>query len=84
MGMTAIAKRKTFDQALATRLGARIKSRRIALGLSQDAIARMTNMTDSTIWHIEQGRNLPIASTIIQLSVALGMSPNEILGWESS
>lgn len=60
-------------------VGARLKSRRLELGLSQREMASKSGVTQGTVSQIENGR---IAATVVMLSRfadALGLSLSEIL-----
>lgn len=76
-----MVKRKTWkDKDL--RMGLAVRNARKLLGMTQSEVARASNLTQATISRIEDGkiRNLRL-STIIELSLGLGLTPNDICGW---
>lgn len=66
-----------------SKIGDRIKQRRIELGLSQDELAIMLGYKSrSSINKIERdGQNLP-QPKIMQIARALNVKPSYIMGWE--
>lgn len=61
-----------------------IKSRRIALGMSQDELAEKTGYTSrSSIAKIEKGEVDLAESKIRLFAIALKTSPQELMDWES-
>lgn len=66
-----------------SKIGDRIKQRRIELGLSQDELATMLGYKSrSSINKIERdGQNLP-QPKIMQIARALNVKPSYIMGWE--
>lgn len=66
-----------------SKIGDRIKQRRIELGLSQDELATMLGYKSrSSINKIERdGQNLP-QPKITQIARALNVKPSYIMGWE--
>lgn len=64
----------TFEDSMETP-GERIKTRRIALGISQGAFARMVGMAQSTLSELERGDSrLPNADNLQRISKALGVT----------
>lgn len=62
------------------RLGARIRARRFALGLSQAALAEVVDLTPNYIGLLERGEALPTVQTLLVLGRALEATPTELLG----
>lgn len=60
-------------------VGARVKQRREFLNLSQDELARLSGVSQSSIHYIESGKNSPTAKTLAKLAAALGVSMAELL-----
>lgn len=61
-----------------------IKKLRIELGLSQDALAKLTGYTDrSSIAKIEKGEVDLQQSKIVLFAQALNTTPKELMGWNS-
>jgi transcriptional regulator with XRE-family HTH domain len=52
----------------------RLKSLRLQAGLTQDRLARATDLTVSTVSKLEQGWTEPSWATVQQLALALGVS----------
>lgn len=60
-----------------------IKERRLALKMSQDALAELTGYKDrSSIAKIEKGEVDISESKIREFAKALKISPNELMGWD--
>lgn len=53
-------------------IGEKIKAKRLAIGLSRDALARKTELTPKSIISIENG-SLPSTRTLFKLLDALGL-----------
>lgn len=63
-------------------VGDRIKNKREALGLTQDALAKkMGYKSKSTINKIEKGVNDISQSKLIEFAKALKTTPSELMGW---
>jgi transcriptional regulator with XRE-family HTH domain len=58
----------------------KIRNLRLRRGMSQEALAERTGLTNVTISHIETGRT-PRPSTVVKIAEALGVSPEDL--WES-
>lgn len=63
-------------------LGTRVRNRRESSGLSQEGLAKLCGEPVSSISHIECGRRLPVAPTIIKLADALEMSISALVTGE--
>ncbi len=65
------------------KIGDRIRSRRLALGISQTDLARLTSVSKQTLYKYEKGivTNMPI-SQIEVFAKALGVTPAYLMGWE--
>ena len=70
---------KTFDVNSATAFGAVVSRERLAIGVSQEALAAMANMDRSGLSKIERGRNQPSLQAILNLANALGHEPAKLL-----
>lgn len=68
--------RKSFG----ARLGARLRARREALGLTQAALAERAGVTSNYVGVLERGLKLPTLDTLITLAKSLEISPAELLG----
>jgi len=64
------------------KLPKRIKALRIRKGFSQEELALKTGLSLRTIQRIEQGESTPRGDSIRRLSVALQVSPEEIMDWK--
>lgn len=60
-------------------LGAAVKARRMALGVSQEDFAAELGMHRTQLGHIEQGKKDCRLSTVIRLADALGLSASSLL-----
>jgi transcriptional regulator with XRE-family HTH domain len=57
----------------------RLRSHRLAAGLSQERLAAKAGISRSTIERIESGRSKPRAITCIHLANALGLTLEELI-----
>ena len=72
------------ETTLRTRLGEHIRTRRAALGYSQDTFADAIEMHRAYYGSIERGeRNLTL-TTLLRLAEGLGTKPSELLRGASS
>lgn len=64
------------------RIGERIKQRRLELGYTADALAKMLNKNRATIYRYENGdiENMPI-DVLEPLAKALNTTPAYLMGW---
>lgn len=63
-------------------LGQRIRSRRRALHLTQEALAERVGISASFLGHIERGSRVLSVETLVSLCTTLSATPNELLGME--
>lgn len=49
--------------------------------MTQQEIANVAGVSPKTEWNWEQGKSFPNASQIWDLSLYLGCTPNDLLGW---
>lgn len=64
-------------------VGIRIRSRRLASGMTQVDLAAAVGFQDSSsITFIEQGRSNIKLDKLLLICAALKMSPNDLFGWE--
>ena len=65
------------------KIGDRIRSRRLALDISQTELARLASVSKQTLYKYEKGivTNMPI-SQIEVFAKALGVTPAYLMGWE--
>jgi transcriptional regulator with XRE-family HTH domain len=68
--------RRTFG----ARLGARIRARREALGLTQAALAERAGLTSNYVGVLERGLKVPTIDTLITIAKALDISLVALLG----
>ncbi len=61
-------------------IGAKIRERRKALGLSQEELARMIGTVQKQVSRYETGENSPTSDVIIELTYALDASADWLLG----
>ncbi len=65
--------------------GERVRTKRIELGLSQEAFAKKCGYTDrSSIAKIEKGEIDVSRSKIVAIASVLGVSPAYLMGWDES
>lgn len=77
--MSRISVKQDKDSCL-VRLGAAIRARRMALELSQEALADHAEIDRSHMGKIERGeRNVTILN-IVRISAALDCKPSDVLG----
>lgn len=65
------------------RIGERIKQRRLELGYTADALAKLLNKNRATIYRYENGdiENMPI-DVLEPLAKALNTTPAYLIGWQ--
>jgi transcriptional regulator with XRE-family HTH domain len=68
-----------FDQRVAEQLGRRIKRRRQFLDLSQEALAERSGIHRTQFSLYENGRRMPLASSLIRLAAALEVSVDQLV-----
>ena len=66
------------------KIGKYIAGKRKDLGMTQRQLADKLNMSDKSISKWERGVCLPDVSVYLDLCQILGISPNELLGWEAA
>ena len=66
-------------QALTERVGERVKSRRMELGMSQTALSKNSGIHPSAISKIEGGTLLPTLARLVLLAEALGVPASALL-----
>ena len=66
-------------RSFGARLGARIRARRTAKGLSQAALAESADVSANYIGVLERGVKLPTLDTLVALAKVLGCSAAELL-----
>ena len=64
-----------------TNLATRIKDLRNRKGYSQDLLAENSELSLRTIQRIEKGESTPRGDTLVRLSQALGVTPDDLLEW---
>jgi transcriptional regulator with XRE-family HTH domain len=62
----------------------RLKKCRLTLNLSQSDLAKLTGISERTIYSYEQLGKFPRGGNVLKLSDALGVSPNYLLGHAES
>jgi len=63
-------------------IGARIRERRKALGMSQADLARRLDVSYQQVAKYEAGRNTLGAARLMRVAEILACSPNQLLGFE--
>jgi transcriptional regulator with XRE-family HTH domain len=67
-------------KSFGVRLGARIRARREALGLSQAALAEKVGITPNYVSNLERGLKLPTLDTLVAIAKAINVPSSELLG----
>ena len=70
---------KTFDPAPARAFGAAVRTRRLEVGLSQEALALAAQVERSHMGKIERGEHIPNLVMIFRLAQALGVTPGDLV-----
>ena len=60
-------------------MGRRIRERRIALHLTQEALAEMAQVSTSFIGHLERAEKIPSLETVARLCNKLGMTADYLV-----
>ncbi|MBS1892150.1 MAG: helix-turn-helix transcriptional regulator [Actinobacteria bacterium] len=68
-----------FDRRVATQLGRRIRRRRHFLDLSQEILAERSGIHRTQFSLYENGRRMPLASSLIKLAAALEISVDQLV-----
>jgi len=64
-----------------TNLAARIKDLRNRKGFSQELLSENSQLSLRTIQRIEKGESTPRGDTLVRLTQALGVTPDDLLEW---
>lgn len=67
------------QDAFYAEIGRRVRKARDKCGLTQEALATLVSLTRTSITNIEKGRQKLLAHTIMDLAVALRISPAALL-----
>lgn len=70
-------------RSLAQRIGARIRARREARGLSQAKLAELVDVTPNFIGMLERGEKMPTVARLVAMAEVLGTKPGALLGDEA-
>ena len=62
----------------------KLKFLRKKRGLTQAELAKLTNVSQQTIWVYEAGKQKPTTNTLIQLAKVLGVKADDLLNDERS
>lgn len=68
-----------MDAAVLGHLGAAMKSRREALGLSQSELARRAGVAGQLVWRYEHGRAEPSLSLLAKVAEVLSVTIDDLL-----
>jgi DNA-binding XRE family transcriptional regulator len=63
-----------WEAELARRVGRLARTRRLALGLTQEEVAARAGVPQPNVARVEAGRHLPTVATLARLAVALGLT----------
>lgn len=61
----------------------RLEHYRVLKGMTVYGLSKVTGISRRHITKIETGQSSPTADKIIEICLALGITPNELLGWEA-
>ena len=78
--MSAGDKRRGRDKRIDVRLGAKIRDRRQALGMTQIELGKRLGVTFQQIQKYETGTNAIASTRIAALCKALDIEPNDLFG----
>ncbi len=67
-------------KSFGVRLGARVRARREALGMSQAELAEKVDISANYVGVLERGLKLPTLDTLVVLAKALGVPASELVG----
>ena len=67
------------EERLLRVLGERVRSRRFALGLSQEALGEIAGLHRNYIGGIEQGRRNIALINLVKLALSLQLDPSELV-----
>jgi transcriptional regulator with XRE-family HTH domain len=71
---------EAFDaKALASAFGRRLRALRKREGLTQERLARRSNMQATVIGRLERGQHEPRLASVLSVARGLGVSPGELL-----
>jgi transcriptional regulator with XRE-family HTH domain len=68
-----------MEEAAARRLGRNLFTARRRAGFSQEELAALCSLHRTEIGHLEHGRRLPRADTLVKLAAALALTPGDLL-----
>jgi transcriptional regulator with XRE-family HTH domain len=71
--------RRDRDAQVAAEFGRRLRSRRLAMGWSQERMAQAAGVHRTYVGHIERGETSPTLYSIIRFAGALGVPPSELV-----
>lgn len=67
------------DDSAFAEIGRRVRSSRIAAGLTQEQVAHHADVNPSYYGKLERGLNNPTASTLIRVAAAVGVDPGGLI-----
>jgi transcriptional regulator with XRE-family HTH domain len=77
--LAAMGEARHDPQAASLAFGQRVRQHRKARGMSQDALARATNVHATMIGRLERGAREPRLSTILRVADGLAVDPGELI-----
>jgi len=69
----------SYDPKPAAAFGAVVRTRRLEMGISQEALSSMASVERSHMGKIERGEHLPNLVLILRLAQALEIRPGELV-----
>lgn len=67
------------DPEIVEAFGTAVRERRVALGISQEALAAMAGLSRTHVSRIERGEHAPYLTQIFRLAEVLGCRPGELV-----
>lgn len=79
-----MARARHDPRAMSAAFGRRLRALREERGLSQDALARITDVHATMIGRLERGAREPRLSTILRVAAGLAVAPGELLDFSDA
>jgi len=70
---------EALPSSLSKALGSRVRGLRVALGLSQERLARKLGMDRGDLSRLEAGKANPTMARVAHLAAALGCEPSDLM-----
>ena len=70
---------RSRDQAIAIAFGERVRTVRLAAGMTQEALAEATELHATFISNVERGYRVPTVPTLLKLAAGLKVEPSSLV-----